>query len=123
MFGLENRLVTALEFYHLDFTRPAAANFPFDQITLVDPFRGYYGLLTTQRQTTTIDSFAINLEDRLKPTQDFALIVSNLRQYARHLPGAQLTDRRYATWSDPSYPDQIFPGAPRTCEIETFFKF
>ena len=74
LFGMENRLVTALEFYHLDFTRPAAANFLFDQVTLVDPFRGYYGLLTTQRQTATIDSVAINLEDRLKITQNFALI-------------------------------------------------
>jgi outer membrane receptor protein involved in Fe transport len=34
-----------------------------------------------------------------------------------------LTDKRYATWSDPSYPDQIFLGAPRTYEIETSFKF
>jgi iron complex outermembrane receptor protein len=74
VFGLENRLVTALEFYHLDFTRPGAANFPSDQVTLVDPFRGYYGLLTTQRQTATIDSVAINIEDRLKLTQNFALI-------------------------------------------------
>ncbi|MEH2571464.1 TonB-dependent receptor domain-containing protein [Bradyrhizobium sp. AZCC 1708] len=74
LFGMENRLVTALEFYHLDFSRPGAANFPSDQVTLVDPVRGYYGLLTTQRQTATIDSFAINLEDRLKITHNFALI-------------------------------------------------
>lgn len=73
-FGMENRLVTALEFYHLDFSRPGAANFPSDQVPLVDPFRGYYGPLTTQRQTATIDSFAINLEDRLKITPTFALI-------------------------------------------------
>jgi iron complex outermembrane recepter protein len=66
--------VTALEFYHLDFSRPGAANFPSDQVTLVDPFRGYYGLLTTQRQTATIDSVAINVEDRLKITHNFALI-------------------------------------------------
>lgn len=72
--GMENRLVTAVEFYHLDFSRPGAANFPSDQVTLVDPFRGYYGPLTTQRQTATIDSFAVNLEDRLKITPTFALI-------------------------------------------------
>ena len=72
--GMENRLVAALESYHLDFTRPAAANFPSDQVDLVNPVRGYYGLLTTQRQTATIDSVAINLEDRLKITQSFALI-------------------------------------------------
>ena len=27
------------------------------------------------------------------------------------------------TWSDPSYPDQISLGAPRSYEIETSFKF
>ena len=74
VFGMENRFVAALKSYHLDFTRPAAANFPSDFVSVVDPFRGYYGLLTTQRQTATIDSVAINLEDRLKITQNFALI-------------------------------------------------
>ncbi|MGY4476924.1 iron complex outermembrane receptor protein [Bradyrhizobium sp. USDA 3364] len=73
-FGLDNRLVTGVEAYHLDFTRPAAANFPYDQVNLVDPTRGYYGLLTTQRQTATIDSIAFNIEDRLKLTPTFALI-------------------------------------------------
>ena len=32
------------------------------------------GTLQTQRQTAIIDSFAINLEDRLKITNNFALI-------------------------------------------------
>ncbi|MBH5388559.1 TonB-dependent receptor [Bradyrhizobium sp. CNPSo 4019] len=73
-FGMENRLVTGVEAYHLDFTRPGAANFPSDHVALVDPDRGYYGLLTTKRQTATIDSVAINLEDRLKITPTFALI-------------------------------------------------
>ncbi|KRQ17134.1 TonB-dependent receptor [Bradyrhizobium manausense] len=72
--GIENRLVTGVEAYHLEFTRPAAANFPYDQVALVDPQRGYYGLLTTQRQTATIDSVAFNIEDRLKLTPTFALI-------------------------------------------------
>ena len=74
LFGLDNRLVTGVEAYHLDFARPGAANFPSDQVSLVDPARGYYGVLTTQRQTATIDSFAINIEDRLKLTPSFALI-------------------------------------------------
>ncbi|CAL78467.1 conserved hypothetical protein; putative TonB-dependent receptor (Outer membrane siderophore receptor) precursor [Bradyrhizobium sp. ORS 278] len=34
-----------------------------------------------------------------------------------------VTDRRYAAWSDPFYPDQIFLGAPRTYEVEASFKF
>ncbi|HXH46821.1 MAG TPA: TonB-dependent receptor [Bradyrhizobium sp.] len=73
-FGMDNRLVTGVEAYHLEFTRPGAANFPSDQVALVDPQRGYYGLLTTQRQTATIDSVAFNIEDRLKLTPTFALI-------------------------------------------------
>ncbi|AMA58961.1 TonB-dependent receptor [Bradyrhizobium sp. CCGE-LA001] len=73
-FGMENRLVLGAEAYHLEFTRPAAANFPNDFVNLVDPVRGYYGLLTTQRQTATIDSVAFNLENRLKLTPTFALI-------------------------------------------------
>lgn len=73
-FGMDNRMVTGVEAYHLEFTRPAAANFPHDVVSLVDPDRGYYGLLTTQRQTATIDSVALNIEDRLKLTPTFALI-------------------------------------------------
>ncbi|UFZ02735.1 TonB-dependent receptor [Bradyrhizobium ontarionense] len=72
--GLDNRLVTGFEVYHLDFARPGAAIYPYDQVSLVDPVRGYYGELQTQRQTAAIDSFAINLEDRLKITNNFALI-------------------------------------------------
>ncbi len=34
-----------------------------------------------------------------------------------------VTDKRYAAWSDPFYPDQIFLGAPRTYEVEASFKF
>jgi iron complex outermembrane recepter protein len=74
IFGMDNRLVTGFEAYHLDFIRPAAANFPHDFVDLVDPMRGDYGLLTTQQQTATIDSFAFNVEDRLKISPTFALI-------------------------------------------------
>jgi iron complex outermembrane receptor protein len=74
IYGMDNRLVTAVEYYHLDFIRPAAANFPHDFVTLVDPIRGFYGLLTTQQQTAVIDSVAVNLEDRLKITPTIALI-------------------------------------------------
>nr|WP_244424433.1 TonB-dependent receptor [Bradyrhizobium sp. BTAi1] len=73
--GMDNRMVTGFEVYHLDFARPGAASIaPPDQVSLVDPVRGYYGTLQTQRQTAIIDSFAINLEDRLKITNNFALI-------------------------------------------------
>jgi len=72
--GMDNRLVTTFAASNLDFVRPGAANFPHDQVSLVDPARGTYGLLTTQRQTARIDSESLSIEDRLKVTQAFALI-------------------------------------------------
>lgn len=74
VFGLNNRMVVALEYYDMDFVRPGAANFPGDSVSLIDPVRGTYGLLTTARQTTTLESVAINVEDRLELTPTFALV-------------------------------------------------
>ena len=34
-----------------------------------------------------------------------------------------LTDRIYAAWGDPGYPDQIILGAPRSYEVGARFKF
>ena len=76
--GMDNRLVTTFAASNLDFVRPGAANFPHDQVSLVDPVRGTYGLLTTQRQTAKIDNESLSVEDRLKVTRTFALI-SGLR--------------------------------------------
>nr|WP_249802008.1 TonB-dependent receptor [Bradyrhizobium zhengyangense] len=72
--GLDNRLVTTLSSSYLDFVRPGAANFPGDSVDLVDPDRGFYGLLTTKEQTARIDNEALSFEDRLKLTRTFALI-------------------------------------------------
>ena len=72
--GYDNRLVTTLSSSYLDFVRPGAANFPFDHVSLVDPDRGFYGLLTTKQQTARIDNEALSFEDRLKLTRTFALI-------------------------------------------------
>jgi iron complex outermembrane receptor protein len=72
--GMDNRLVTTFAASNLDFVRPGAANFPYDQVSLVDPARGTYGLLTTQRQTAKIDNESLSVEDRLKITRTFALI-------------------------------------------------
>ena len=71
---MPNRLVVGVEASKLDFTRPGAANFPSDSVTLVDPIRGTYGLLTIQQQTTRIDNLALAVEDRLKVTPAFSLI-------------------------------------------------
>ncbi len=72
--GFDNRFVTTVSSSYLDFVRPGAANFPGDSVTLVDPARGYYSLLTTQQQTARIDNEALSFEDRLKLTRSFALI-------------------------------------------------
>ncbi|MHC4044070.1 TonB-dependent receptor [Bradyrhizobium sp. 23AC] len=72
--GFDNRLVTTLSSSYLDFVRPGAANFPNDYVSLVDPNRGFYGLLTTKQQTARIDNEALSFEDRLKLTRTFALI-------------------------------------------------
>ncbi len=34
-----------------------------------------------------------------------------------------LTDKIYAAWADPGYPDQILLGAPRRYEAGALFKF
>ncbi len=72
--GFDNRLVTTFAASRLDFDRPGAANFPGDQVSLVDPMRGTYGLLTTQLQTSHIDNVSLSFEDRLLLAQNFALI-------------------------------------------------
>jgi len=72
--GFDNRLVTTLSSSYLDFVRPGAANFPDDSVSLVNPDRGYYGLLTTKQQTARIDNEALSFEDRLKLTRTFALV-------------------------------------------------
>ena len=77
--GLDNRLVAAFEYSDLDLDRPGAANFPGDSVSLVDPERGRYGLLTTQLQTTRIRNTVLALEDRLRLTPTVALI-GGLRQ-------------------------------------------
>ncbi|QOZ76247.1 hypothetical protein XH83_12805 [Bradyrhizobium sp. CCBAU 53351] len=43
-------------------------------MSLVDPNRGFYGTLTTKRQTARIDNEALSFEDRLKLTRTFSLI-------------------------------------------------
>ena len=72
--GMDNRLVTAVGVSKLDFERPGAANFPSDQVSLVDPVRGVYGLLTVQKQTAQIQNTSLTVEDRLKLTPTVAVM-------------------------------------------------
>jgi iron complex outermembrane receptor protein len=34
-----------------------------------------------------------------------------------------LTDKKYAIWADPGYPDQVLLGAPRSYEVSAAFKW
>ncbi len=72
--GMDNRMVAVLDYSSLNFDRPGAANFPGDSVPLVNPPRGTYGLLTTQKQTADIGNLALSVEDRLKLTPALALI-------------------------------------------------
>lgn len=71
--GLDNRIVAALDHSALNFDRPGAANFPFDNVSVVDPVRGTYGVLTTRKQTADIRNVALAVEDRLKLTPALSL--------------------------------------------------
>jgi iron complex outermembrane recepter protein len=75
---MANRVVIALDVSKLDFGRPGAANFPADQVALVNPERGTYGPLIVQQQSARIATTALAAEDRLTLTQTLAL-VSGLR--------------------------------------------
>lgn len=72
--GRDNRLVIELDYSTLNFERPGAANFPFDNVPVVNPNRGTYGLLTTQKQTADIRNLALSVEDRLKLTPALTLV-------------------------------------------------
>ena len=72
--GMNNRAVAMADYSSLKFARPGAANFPFDNVNVVAPVRGVYGLLTTQRQSADIQNLAFVIEDRLKITPALALL-------------------------------------------------
>ena len=76
--GMRNRLVAALDWNELEFVRPGAANFPGDSVNLINPLRGNYGSLTTQRQTADIRNTALSLEDHLVFAPGWA-VVTGLR--------------------------------------------
>ncbi len=77
--AMPNRLLAAVEWSHLDFDRPGAANFPGDSVTVFDPDRGQYGLLTTRLQTAKVKDAVLALEDRLRLSADWA-VVAGVRQ-------------------------------------------
>jgi iron complex outermembrane recepter protein len=78
--AMANRLVVAIEWSDLDFSRPGAANFPGDSVSVVSPARGTYGLLTTRLQTSKIRNTALAVENRLRLDPNLALIAGLRRE-------------------------------------------
>jgi iron complex outermembrane receptor protein len=74
VFGMENRMVTTLAISRLDFKPSQSTNFPFDQVSLVNPSRGFYGPNLTESLRTTVDNLSLAFENRLKITDNFALV-------------------------------------------------
>ncbi len=132
--GMDNRLVATLAASGLDFVRPGAANFPHDQVSLVDPVRGTYGLLTTQRQTAKIarpsglSPLSISCARMFTPLRAEC---SSISQDDRNPRGAR-SRRRYARrphgnsgeislmsmrvmWTSFSMGDRFQATRPRTC--------
>ena len=51
-----------------------AGGFPEDTVDVINPDRGYYGVLEPDTRTKRLDTVAVSFEDRLKPTSWLALI-------------------------------------------------
>lgn len=74
IFGMENRFVAEMAASHNSINFSESANFPNDEVSVVDPMRGVFGPLVTLTRTSVLDTVSESLEDRLKITPTFALI-------------------------------------------------
>ncbi|HZV99217.1 MAG TPA: TonB-dependent receptor [Methylophilaceae bacterium] len=77
--ALPNKLVVGLDMSTLDFDRPGtdfsvAGSAVGDSVSVLNPTVGSFGGLAKARQTTKIDNIALFFEDRLKITQQLALV-------------------------------------------------
>ena len=64
---------------------------------------------------TVADAYAlVDIPKSVFPTVDQTRITFRVRN---------LTNKVYAAWSDPGYPDQVYLGAPRTYEVAASFKW
>ena len=73
--GMENRLAAQLQMSsnRIKFTQ-YAGGFPEDTVDVVNPWRGYFGVLEPDTRNKRLDTVAVSFEDRLKPTSWLALI-------------------------------------------------
>ena len=56
-------------------------------------------------------------------TADAALSVDLTTQVRLRLRVRNLTNRTYAVWADPFYPDQVMLGAPRSADVALNMRF
>ena len=72
--GMNNRFAAQLQASSnkITFTQHAGG-FPEDTVDVINPDRGYYGVLEPDTRTKRLDTVAVSFEDRLKPTSWLAL--------------------------------------------------
>ena len=71
--------------------------------------------MVTLNAYTVADAYVfVDIPKSVFPTVDQTRLTFRVRN---------LTDKKYATWGDPFYPDQILLGAPRTYEVSAAFKW
>jgi iron complex outermembrane receptor protein len=73
--------------------------------------------LVTMNAYTTADAFVFFDIERAQ----FPALYADKTRIAFRV--RNLTDKRYAAWGDPGYPDQVILGAPRSYEVSANFKF
>jgi iron complex outermembrane receptor protein len=73
--GMNNRFAAQLQASSnkITFTQHAGG-FPEDTVDVINPDRGYYGVLEPDTRTKRLNTVAVSFEDRLKPTSWLALI-------------------------------------------------
>jgi iron complex outermembrane receptor protein len=77
LFGMDNRLAAQLQVSGdwITFAQEGNPNdFPFDNVTVIDPAQGVYGAQFPDIRNKQLDDVALAFEDRLKITPEFALI-------------------------------------------------
>jgi len=110
LFGMDNRFVAELAASRNGINFSESANFPSDEVSLVDPVRGVFGPLETLTRTSVLDTVSQSFEDRLKITPTFALIggvrIDELEIYRNGLDSTGAVDEGFPfskAWRPVSY--------------------
>ena len=100
-------------------------SYRFDELALPIEIGGSFSYVgdrfSTDLNTVTLEEYLIgdlfafvDLPDGLLPSTDNVRLTFRLKNF---------TDKRYASYGDPFYPDQVFLGAPRTFETSLSIGF